>query len=149
MSLVAALTQVRLIWPAPAAVATKLVGGSGSVGWGRSSRLDATLELSHLSVARTLTALGLPAVARGELDGTVHLAAENPALNRLAAVLTGSGSIAVTHGGIDKFNIVEATRNPGKAAVYGGAVDFERLTARIELPQFTAVPLVMDVRECL
>lgn len=117
-----------------------IVSGSGSLRWGQDARLDLRLELGHMSLEKMLASVGAPAVARGELDGKLHLTAISPGLPELARGLTGSGTIVVNRGAIDRFNVVEATRNPGKTAVYGGAFSFYRLRAQVELnPQTTIV----------
>lgn len=117
-----------------------VVGGSGSLRWGHDARLDLRLELGHVSLEKILAAVGAPAVAHGELDGKLHLSAISPGLHELAHGLSGSGTIVVSRGAIDRFNVVEATRNPGKMAVYGGAFSFDRLTAQVQLnPQTTIV----------
>lgn len=117
-----------------------IVGGSGNLRWGQDARLDLRLELGHMSLDKMLTSVGAPAVAHGELDGKLHLTAVSPGLHELAHSLTGSGSIVINRGAIDRFNVVEATRSPGKTAVYGGAFSFDRLRAQVELnPQTTIV----------
>jgi hypothetical protein len=115
-----------------ARTAEGVVRGSGTLTWSQGARLDLLVEIDHLSLEKSLALVGRPAVARGELDGKLRLTAASASLQALGSELAGSGALAVGHGAIDRFNVVEAARNPGKTAVYGGAFEFERLTTDLQ-----------------
>ncbi len=110
-----------------------LIVGSGSLEWEPSAKLDLRFELQHLDLAKLLASLGVPPSARGELDATLHLSASASQLSLLPAALAGGGPVTVSRGTIERFDLVEAARNPGTDRVHGGALRFEELKAQFQI----------------
>ncbi|MCK7497641.1 MAG: AsmA-like C-terminal region-containing protein [Comamonadaceae bacterium] len=115
-----------------------LIVGSGSLGWEPRATLDLRFELQHLDLAKLLAALGVPPSARGELDATLHLSGSASQLSLLPTALAGGGPVTVSRGSIERFDLVEAARNPGTDRVHGGALRFEELKAQFQIDRGTA-----------
>ncbi|MGB0126858.1 MAG: AsmA-like C-terminal region-containing protein [Rhodocyclaceae bacterium] len=121
-----------------ARTADGVVGGSGTLVWAQGARFDLQVAMDHLRLEKALALVGRPAVARGDVDGKIHLTAAGASLQDLGRDLSGSGTVVVSRGAIDRFNVVEAARNPGKAAVYGGVFEFDRLSAELQFARGAA-----------
>ncbi|MGE5268154.1 MAG: AsmA-like C-terminal region-containing protein [Thiohalocapsa sp.] len=120
------------------------ISGAGTLSWGSRVVLELELELRHVALAKLLSSLGVAPAARGELDGSMQLSASAADLTALPDALAGTGTIAASRGAIDRFDLMEAARNPGTGRVFGGTTRFEQASARLQFARGTVA--LQDLR---
>jgi hypothetical protein len=108
------------------------VRGKGSLAWGERVRLALQLELNHLELARFLPAMGIDLLAQGRMGGTLQVAADAADPGQLAQAVSGRGALTVSRGAVQRFDLVDALRLGGVAAVRGGTTRFEQLDLSLQ-----------------
>lgn len=128
-----------------ARVSDGIASGSGRLVWTPRPSLDLRLDLGHVELVKLFPALGLDAIAHGPLNAQLQISSEPESLGKLGDALTGTGSVAVAHGSVDRFDLVEAARTLTSRAVRGGMTRFEHLTAQFHFERGSAMLRALHV----
>jgi hypothetical protein len=112
----------------------RLFGGvvKGSLGfaWGETMALETDIASEFMNTPVLLTALGVPAVVEGDIDGRVRFAVKADNWAKLVASVPMEGDFLASKGNLRGMDLVEAVRRAGSQPYRGGGTKFDTLKGR-------------------
>ena len=107
---------------------------SGNVEWRATPSAKVDFSLKRVKAAEALTAIGVPALLDGEVDGRFQWQASPPATAWLAKNSRLEGTMTVTRGRLKRIDLSSALRNRGLAnGSRGGDTSFEELNGKLSI----------------
>jgi hypothetical protein len=106
------------------------VNGRMRFAWGERMTLETDVGSAFMNTPVLLTALGVPAIVEGQLDGHVRFAVAAENWSRLVASVPMEGDFSASKGNLLGMDLVESVRRAGQQAYRGGSTKFDDLQGR-------------------
>lgn len=103
------------------------VRGSLRFSWAGGMQVETDIASEYMSAQVLMTALGVPAIVEGELDGRVRFAVSAESWDKLLASVPMAGDFIARKGSLRNMDLVEAVRRAGKQPYRGGATKFDEM----------------------
>ncbi|HEY5763406.1 MAG TPA: AsmA-like C-terminal region-containing protein, partial [Rhodocyclaceae bacterium] len=107
-----------------------VVKGSLRFSWGESMSLETDIASEFMNTPVLLTALGMPAVVDGQVDGRVGFSVQAENWSKLVSSVPMEGDFLATKGSLRGMDLVEAVRRAGQQPYRGGGTKFDTLKGR-------------------
>ena len=107
-----------------------VVKGALRFGWGETMSLETDIASEFMNTPVLLTALGVPAVVEGQVDGRVRFSVKAENWANLVSSIPMEGDFLATKGNLRGMDLVEAVRRAGQQPYRGGGTKFDTLKGR-------------------
>lgn len=107
-----------------------VVKGSLRFAWGEQMVLETDIASEFMNTPVLLTALGVPAVVEGDIDGRVRFSVTADSWTKLVASVPMEGDFLASKGNLRGMDLVEAVRRAGLQPYRGGGTKFDTLKGR-------------------
>lgn len=107
-----------------------VVKGSLKFAWGDQMALETDVTSEFMNTPVLLTALGVPSVVDGQIDGRVRFSVAAESWGKLIASVPMAGDFLATRGDLKGMDLVEAVRRGSQQEYRGGSTKFDALRGR-------------------